>query len=213
MAIAGSTLPDRRRTEVVSLLILGVVVGWVVLWVYVFKHAPNRGVRVGAVLVAVLVPFWDLPIGYFNFQLKCHEFGGLRIEAKHPPVRAILVEDEVGYKPEQLIRYGFSTVEFGERPHVLRYTAIQNSLVKSTHEDLLSTVKIHVVRNQILDWNLVRRDLLISRINDARVIARHTDFHWLGLWWQREASPTLGDGGRCFASNETAVLTRVAAGT
>ncbi len=197
----------------IGLTVLVVIAIYIGVFGYVISHARNRGERIAAIVVALAIPFWDLPIGYFNFQRHCSQDGGIHLRKNLPASDAILVDRDLAYTPEQLTRYGFKVIEYEAPGQIVRYTATSSGLTKSNHNAALSTLKVHFNANQMLPWHLVRRDLLISRIDNGEVVARNTDFRWRGLWWQVEMAPLLGDGGRCQVTSDSHVLSAIARGT
>ena len=197
----------------IGLAVLAVVAAYVAVFGFVIAKARNRTEKISAVAIALLIPFWDLPFGYLNFRHHCAELGGLHVEAKLGAAEAILVDPDLAYTPDQLQGYGFKIIEYGKLGQIARFTASTKGLIKSIHEAPVSSLKVHFIANQRLPWNLVRRDFLVSHIKTGQVVARHTDFLWRGLWWQIQAAPLLGNGGRCHVPKDNAVLAVVARGT
>ena len=168
----------------VSLLILAVVVGWVALWVYVFKHAPNRGVRVGAVFAAVLIPFWDLPIGYFQFHRYCSTEGGIQIYERISPQDKVYFDLLPSDEPEKLLRRGLKVIELrrADGKGVLRQHLEEGKLVSHTVPAPESPVAISITPNVRLEWNIYRHEHVARLIASNKVLIRHTGFTWHGGW-------------------------------
>ena len=192
----------------VSLLILAVVGGWVALWVYVFRHAPNRGVRIGAVLVAVLVPFWDLPIGYMHFQSECKSEGGLRILGSINAQRAVCTEASFGDAPQWLMKGGFDVVEFRSGEKTIRYTRGNGEIHASSVGSLVSRYCMAIKQDGRPEWNTYRRDLIVRDVEAETVVAQFTSFNWRGSWLIPTGTPN--EGTRCheFKGDELIPLIR-----
>jgi hypothetical protein len=195
-----------------GLIVLGFIASYVLLAWFIIKAAPGIGGKTAAVTFSVLIPFWDLPFGYANFHRNCSEYGGVHFASKVGANEAILVDQDIGYQPDELIRLGYRVVEYGSPGRILRFTATSSGLVKSTHDAALSQIKVHAIGNQVLPWNLMRQDFLITRIDTGTVLARHTEFRWRGLWWQVQAAPLLGEGIRCYSRGGEQILPAVARG-
>ena len=194
----------------VGLIVLAVVVIYIAFWWFVVAKLKGGWAKTAAVLVALAIPLWDLPIGYLHFWRTCSELGGLHTGKGLRPTDSVLVER--GYKPDELVRYGFKVIEYSAEGGVQRYTSGPAGLVKSVHSSPVSEIRINLVLNQRLPWNLLRHDVSASRIDTGEVVARHTNLHWRGLWWQVELSPLLGDGGSCYEINDVPVLTALVRG-
>ncbi len=176
----------------IGLTVLAVIAIYIGVFAYIVVHARNRAEKIAAIVVALAIPFWDLPFGYFNFYHHCSQDGGLHISKDLPALNAILIDPSVGYRPEDVLRFGFKTVEYANSSETIRYTADASGLSKSIHSAPISPIKIQYSGNQMLPWNLIRSDYIVSRVDNGQVIARQTDFKWRGLWWQVSAAPLLG---------------------
>jgi len=195
-----------------GLMFYGAVAIYIAAWWLVVRWLKTRWAKAGAIFIALAIPFWEVPIGYVNFQLNCAEHGGLHTIENLQPVDSIFVERETGYTPELLARYGFKVLEYESSGSVLRYTQVESGVTKSLDGSITSQVKIAFSGNRKLDWNLSRRDFTASRIHTGQVIARNTSFRWGGTWWQVELSPLLGDGGRCYEVGGAPVLLAITGG-
>jgi hypothetical protein len=182
-----------------------------IFWLIV-RALKQRWAKALAVVIAVAIPFWDLPFGYLSFQQDCKQYGGLHVFEKVSPATAIFIDRHIGYTPDQLKRFGFKVIEYGEPGNITRYTAAKDGYIKSTDQTAISKVMVHFQPNQQLPWHVVRRDYLASNVETKSVIARYTDIRWLGMWWQVEASPIFGDGGRCYFSGDNPILALLAKG-
>jgi hypothetical protein len=61
-----------------GLIVLGLIAAYVATFVLVIRYARNRGEKFAAILIAVLFPAWDIPVGYFSFSRSCDTDGGAR---------------------------------------------------------------------------------------------------------------------------------------
>lgn len=197
----------------VSLLILAVAVGWVALWVYVFKHAPNRGVRVGAVLVAVLIPFWDLPIGYFEYQRHCGAEGGLRIHESIAPQDKVYFDSLAPDSAQELLKQGFKVVEMRrlDGKGIVRHEMQKGSLVSVTVVRPESMVAVSRMTTSRLDWNIYREGFVAHSLGPKKLLATYTTFSWHGGWLEESL-----DGRRsldCFRNRTNPLITLLHRGT
>src|SRR5439155_16090899 len=134
--------------SVTGLIIFGVIAGYVTLWYYVVKAARNRTQRIVAVLVAVLIPFWDLPIGYFEYQRYCSSEGGIRVYERVPPQDKIYFESTPSSFPEDMLKQGFKVVEIlrVDRKGIVRQEIQQGTIVSRTVTSPESMVAVSIVR-------------------------------------------------------------------
>ena len=192
----------------VSLLILGIVVGWVVLWVYVFKHAPNRGARIAAVLVAVLIPFWDLPIGYFEYQRHCSSEGGIRVYEPISPQDKIYFESSPSSPTTDMLKQGFKVVEIlgVDRKGIMRQEMQEGTLRSRTVTTPESAIVVSIVRNESLPWNIYRDRHVARSISSNKVMASYTAFFWNGGWLEKsEIGPLFPPRLRCSSGPDPLV--------
>ena len=186
---------------------------YIALWWYLVRILKHTWAKALAILVALAIPFWDLPFGYLAFKGDCATYGGLHISQRIPASDTIFVDRHIAYRPEYLRRFGFKVVEYGEPGNITRYTATPTGYAQSKHLDAISTLKVSFVANQALPWGVIKRDFLVSRVDTSQVLASYSDLRWSGLWWQARAAPILSDGGRCYAVDENPLLTLIARGT
>jgi hypothetical protein len=193
----------------VGLTILAVVAIYIgIVWWLVRFVVKKNWARGGVILAALAIPFWDWPIGYLAFQQHCTTEGGLRTLSKLPPTSAVFLDAGAPYTPEVAFRHGMTTVEYKKNAVVTRHTPTSKP---AQHASLQSTIKVSGARNQRLPWNIIRNDTFVSRISDGQVVARHSDFTWLGTWWQAGGAPYFGYGLDCFRDS-TALISVVAKG-
>ena len=193
----------------VSLLILAVVVGWVALWVYVFKHAPNRSVRIGAVLVAVLIPFWDLPIGYFNLQRHCSTEGGMRTYERIAPQDKVYFKSVPGNSVNELLKQDFKVVEIlrPDGKDIAQHEIQGGQITSRTVKNPTSSIAISITRNEKLAWNIYRDQELAHSLATNKLLAEFTRFSWHGGWLQEATWPLVRGSVDCFFQRTDPLVT------
>jgi hypothetical protein len=175
---------------VIGTMVLGAAFAYVAAFYFLAKHAPTRALKIAAIVIGVAIPFWDLPIGYVNYRLQCYEHGGLQIFGDPPSTESILIDRGIGYRPDYLAKYGFKKIEYVTTPaRVATYTITKQGIEKSDQANPTSAYKISHVGNQPAGWSVIRRELTLSRLDSGKVIARHSEFFWNGMWWQTAIAP------------------------
>jgi hypothetical protein len=178
---------------VAGLLIFGLLFAYVALFYYMAKHVPTRALKIAAIVVGLAIPFWDLPISYLSYRRQCDEHGGLNILGQPPKTESILLDPGVGYESTRLFaKYGFTKIEYVTPSGIVSFTKTKDGIQKSTQAKPTSAFKISRNYGERAGWNATRRDLTLSRVDDGKVVARHSEFFWHGMWWQI----TIGTGGR-----------------
>jgi len=98
-----------------------------------------------------------------------------------------------------MLKSGFQDVEARDKNGEIRkYTKTFSNSAESSRATRIGSeycVTHSFVRG--LPWRVMRNELSVVRENNKRLIARHSDFIWFGMWWQEAASPVLGRGGEC----------------
>jgi len=194
----------------IGLTVLAVIAIYIGVFAYIVVHARNRAEKIAAIVVALAIPFWDLPFGYFNFYRHCSQEGGIHLSKELPPSSAILVDSSSGYTPNQVLRFGFKAVEYEASGQIIRYVRESQDIVKSTHAAPISALRVIFAGHKILPWNLTRTDYVVTRLDNGQVVASQTDFQWRGMWWQVASAPLLGDGGRCRRPSDEPMLAVIA---
>lgn len=195
-----------------GLLILGGAAAYVALWWFVISKARNRGERVSAVVIALLIPFWDLPFGYFNFYRLCSQEGGLHVDKELRAADSILLAESTAYRPEDVLKLGFKTVEFMSRGQVIRYSSSPAGVLRTTHTQAISPLVYEFSSNKPLPWNVVRSDYEVKRIGDGKILARQTDFGWNGMWWESNFRVQVTSARHCSGVPSKSVLLVLAEG-
>jgi len=181
----------------VGLAVLAVIAGYIAFWWFVYTKARNRGEKIAAIVVALLIPFWDLPFGYFHFQRLCNQDGGLRVSERITPQSAICI-DGLGYSPNVLIQDGFQTVEYRNGKGARRHQSRPDGVIESTDvSNLISKYCVSVTYGERFPWNIFRRDLQAIDTSSGKVAARYTTFAWTGSWWKPSGMPG-GVAAECF---------------
>ena len=194
----------------IGLAVLAVVAAYVAVFGFVIAKARSRTEKISAIVIALLIPFWDLPIGYLNFSRHCSEDGGIKVNKGLPATDAILVEASAGYTPEEIFRFGFKAAEYLSPTGIIRYTAGEKGVVKTAHPSPKSALKIQFNGEKQLPWNLVRSDYIVTRLDSGQVMATQTDFKWRGMWWQVSGAPIFGYGISCLGARDLPMLAVIA---
>ena len=175
---------------------------WTLVAAVIARFIPNWPGRIAFFVLAVGVPFWELPYGYYNFQRLCGEQARLQVFEKIPPQDSVCVGDLDSGTYTGLVRAGFSRIEVIGRTDDPARDAASGRVFSTKKEEAKSSYCYSYRANNHLPWGLLRNDALISRANDNHVVARQSQFVWAGMWWQEMARPILGRGGVCFDDPE-----------
>ena len=101
-----------------SLIILVVAGAYVGLWYLLIRALPNRWAKAIVALVALYLPFWDVPYGYYNFRALCSEEGELHVLRKVSPQTSIFLDQSLPLTEKEIARMlakGFRVVEVRRR--------------------------------------------------------------------------------------------------
>jgi hypothetical protein len=197
---------------VIGLIFFGVVIVYVALFWFIAAKARNLWTRIATVAVALLIPFWEFPLGFVNFQSHCARDGGVRLSASFPPSTTVLIELSAGYTPNEVVRHGLKTVEYRNNTGITRFSSGTAGFAKSNHPSPSAAVLVERTSKEKLPWNLERTVLSARRVENGEVLARQTAYHWIAFWWQRGAGPILGSGFDCGWESDS-LLTTIAQGT
>ncbi|HLX80272.1 MAG TPA: hypothetical protein VKS43_06785 [Burkholderiales bacterium] len=176
-----------------------VVIVWALIAAAIARFIPSWLGRIAFCTVAVGVPFWEFPYGYYKFQVLCRENTRPEIFERIPAQEEVCADYPYVTLHKDLLGFGFTSVETrGRTGEVKRYTAAPDGhTAKSVQQKIRSTYCLTFVNNNRLPWRLWRHDVLIKRTDNNRVVARQSRFNWAGMWWQEKARPILGNGGTC----------------
>ena len=186
---------------------------WTIIAVVLARFIPNWPGRIAFVAVAVGLPFWELPYGFYHFRKLCSEQLAFEVFEKIVPQDSVCLEYFDFGQYNQLVRAGFSRIEItGRSDNAKEYAA--SGRVQMTNRDQAKSPYCITFRNNIrLPWSVSRADILVERVRENLVAGRQSSFTWTGMWWQAQASPVLGRGGVCSGmSNEAIVALRRGAG-
>jgi len=179
---------------------------WALIAAVIARFIPNWPGRIAFFAIAVGLPFWELPYGYYNFQKLCREETPLKVIEKVLPQDSVCVEyfDLGLYR--QLVQAGFSRIEIVGRSDSAKEYAANGRVVLTNRQQAKSSYCISFENNISLPWRVLRADTMIERSHDRRIAARQSRIRWDGAWWQQAASPVLGIGGMCSGSLSTPIL-------
>jgi hypothetical protein len=186
---------------------------WALIAAAIARFIPNWPGRIVFFALAVGIPFWELPYGYYNFQKLCREETTLKVIEKFPPQDSVCIEYFDAGLYRQLAQGGFTRIEITGRSDNAKEYAAKGQVFMTNHEQAKSSYCIAFENNISLPWRLLRADTMIEQRSDRRVIGRQSEFYWTGMWWQEQARPAAGRGGVCSKdSNETIALLRRGSG-
>lgn len=188
---------------------------WTVIAAFISRFVPNWGGRIALFAVLVGVPFWELPYGYYNFQKHCVLESKLQVLEPISAQKTICFDYPMESSVEKLLKMGFQQVEAkGADGKFKQYTkGISQSIASSGLEVPKSEYCVAFNNNLHLPWRVIRHDFLILRSKEKSVVARHSVFDWIGLWWQDGAFPLLGRGGSCRPDQVQGILNALLHGT
>ena len=188
---------------------------WSLAAAAIARFIPNWPSRVAFFTVAVGLPFWELPYGYYNFQKLCRDQGGLRVFAEIAAQKTICVDYPFDASAKTLHRFGFASVEARSKTgEITQFVGTAPEAVpQNKAKGITSDYCVTFVNNNRLPWRVSRHDFLITRAKDAVIAARHSVFDWIGMWWQQAASPILGRGGECRQDPVQPVMAALIAGS
>ena len=187
---------------------------WALIAAAIARFIPNWPGRIAFFALAVGIPFWELPYGYYHFEKLCKEHGGLKIFEPISPQQVVCLAYPFDSAASGMLKTGFSIVEARDK------SGSVNRILRSTSGELEST-KLNQVTSEYcttyafvrgLPWRIMRNEITISRESDQRLVARHSDFVWFGMWWQEAALPVLGRGGECRHDGPSSVAKALLAG-
>ena len=170
---------------------------WAVIAAAIARLIPTWPGRIAFFAIAVGLPFWELPYGYYNFQKLCREDTPLKVIEKILPQESVCIEyfDLGLYK--QLVQAGFTRIEITGRSDNAKEYAANGRVVMTRREQAKSAYCIAFQSNISQPSRILRSDTLIVRAADNRLHARQSRIRWDGMWWQKATSPIAGIGGLC----------------
>jgi hypothetical protein len=195
--------------------LLWMVAVWVAITTGIAYFFSTWTTRVIFVAVAVAIPFWELPYGYYNLRKLCNEQGGLRVIEPIPPQRSICADHPSDSTAQAWLADGMDFVEARDkRGMVTKLTrGPKHSVTRSNADKILSEYCVTHAWINNLPWGIQRGEYVVTKATSQAIVARHSEFSWSGMSWQRAASPILGRGGHCkFREPSKAILQFVMGG-
>jgi hypothetical protein len=186
----------------IGLAVFGLIAAYVALIVFMVRKARNTVAKASAIAVALLIPFWDLPIGYWQYHELCSSEGGLHVLRSFPAQDRLFFESPSSLSANQLLKAGWQVVEGLDRDQktVIRHRIGQNGELMTEKADRPSSkVALSVLRDQRLPWYIVREDQVARAYDDGVPLVKYSSFAWRGGWLQASLAPILGVSQRCFA--------------
>jgi hypothetical protein len=184
----------------IGLAVLAGVAVYSCFWWLVVRSLPTTRAKAAAVFVALAIPLWDLPFGYFNFLNHCTSDGGVKQLENMPAQKALYFDSLTGIRPEALLKAGLDSVEFrkiGEVGIVRFKRTSSGAMERIEVSSAVSPVRIRSTFNEELSWNLLRHEDVLEDSATGRPIARARDYTWLGGWIQRRTAPMLVPMDQC----------------
>ena len=175
---------------------------WALIAAAIARFIPNWPGRIAFFALAVGIPFWELPYGYYNFQSICNSEARVQVFESIPPQKSVCIAYPLEDAALEVLKTGFESVEVrGKGGDVRRYIAPGAIDRREGRQERVSAEYcVTSVINIQIPGRILRHDHLIQRVNDGRVVARQSRFAWAGMWWQEAARPVLGRGGDCSES-------------
>ncbi|MEO8145362.1 MAG: hypothetical protein ABI654_14220 [Betaproteobacteria bacterium] len=179
---------------------------WTVAAAIVARFIPNWPGRIAFFAIAVGLPFWELPYGYYNFRKLCDEETALKVIQKFQPQDSICIEyfDLGLYR--QLVQAGFTRIEITSRSDNAKEYASNGRVFMTNREQAKSPYCLVFQGNISMSSRIQRSDAVLVRVVDNFPVAKQSDFRWDGTWWQKDTQPILGFGGWCTSSLTAPIL-------
>ena len=179
---------------------------WALIAAVIARFIPNWPGRIAFFAIAMGIPFWELPYGYYNFQKLCRDETNLKVLEKILPQDSVCIEyfDLGLYR--QLVQAGFTRIEITGRSDNANEYVANGRVFLTKREDAKSSYCIVLKSGTSLPWRILRGDTLVVRLVDNHAVARQSRIRWNGTWWQQEATPILGIGGVCSGSLSNPIL-------
>ena len=174
----------------IGLAVLAVVAAYVAVFGFVIAKGRNRPEKISAIAIALLIPFWDWPIGYYKYHVYCRDDGGIKRFEAFPPQKSLYFTYFAGYRPERLIKAGLETVEY-RKPDgsgVIRFSQSTNGTIQSIEsKSPASTARVRLVPDERLAWDIRRQEQVLEDSRTDKPLVRATRFSWSGGWISQAA--------------------------
>lgn len=176
-----------------SLIILVVAGAYVGLWYLLVRALPNRWAKAIVALIALYLPFWDVPYGYYNFRTLCAEEGGVKVFEKVPSQDSIYLDKSVLGAVSYMFKQGYRIVEEQDRSgQIGRWLASDPG--RREVVDKASLISTYGMRSELFKrqpWGVSRSDRLIYILQTESIVIRSTYFSWQ-TWISSLGVPGLG---------------------
>jgi hypothetical protein len=192
----------------IGLIALAAIALYIAILWFIVRALNKNWTKATAIVVALAIPFWDFPIGYYKFISYCRNDGGLRAIENVPPHNTVLFTSFTGLQPEYLIGLGFKTVEFSadDGKGFVRYQVAADGKVEQSRAGVSSSeIRIHTNYSIPLSWNIYKTERTLES-NSGRSLAKANNFVWTGGWIQNIASPMLTSSHRCHPGSVEQIL-------
>ena len=198
----------------VGLAFLAFIAAYSVLWWFVVKKARNRSEKIAAILIAVLIPFGDLPIGYYKYKQYCSTEGGVRVFQPFPVQDKVFFDSFPSYSTDELLARGFKVVEVATSKGVARHEMGSNKQILTRMvSQPESPIRVSISRGQNLPWNIVGEERTARTQSDQKLLARYASYTWHGGWLQRSMSPLLRASLSCSTGPQDPIVELLRRGT
>jgi len=176
-----------------SLIILVVAGAYVGLWYLLIRALPNRWAKAIVALVALYLPFWDVPYGYYNFRTLCAEEGGVKVFEKVPPQDSIYLDKSVLGAVSYMFKQGYRIVEEQDRSgQIGRWLASDPGRREVVEKaSLISTYGMRSELFKRQPWGILRSDDFVFNVRTDAVVIRSTYFRWQ-IWISSLGIPGFG---------------------
>lgn len=181
----------------ISLIILLAAGAYIGLWYLLIRALPNRWAKAFVALIAVYLPFWDVPYGYYKFRALCAEEGGLHAFGKVSPQLSVFLDSST-LRTEQertkMLARGFRFVEmqFQDGTSVSYSKSATGQTQQVPLSNPTSNYGIRTDLNQRLAWGVIRHDHVLYVRGSNEVLARNSQFAWRS--WIRDKLLALPGG-------------------
>jgi hypothetical protein len=165
----------------IGLLMLLLLAAYVGVVFFAVLKSKKRFARIAIIAIAIAVPFWDMPIGYFTFQNYCDQDGGFHKFSEPGNSKSVYFTYYPG-RPERFLQAGIETIEY-DRAGVIRRVARSPSgeIISADVARPTSQLRVHLPLEERLPWNVYRQEQVLEQISGA-MIARARSYSWSGGW-------------------------------
>lgn len=179
---------------------------WALVAAVIARFIPNWPGRIVLFTIAMAIPFWELPYGYYYFQKLCRDETRLQIYERIPSQDAVCIEYFDLAFFSLLTQAGFKRIEITGRSDNAKDYVADGRVFLTNREQAKSSYCVSFKSNILLPWRIWRDDTLILRASDGHMAARQSRLLWAGMWWQQEARPLMGIGGVCSSELNAPIL-------